>query len=201
MPWYKEAIGWVEEHPWATGGIVLGVGIVIILIYESSGSSSPKNNLSFNQQYKLQKLQGGQQLAALRIQESPALASTRAGTAQAGIAARAQTAGEKIGAGVTNLQTTTAGSEAENSQIAQLDEALSSLETQQEQNYLNYSSGENSLETGYNEFQAGLPLQAYQSYLGGWENDVLAGINAGANGENLTPGYGAGEPYPNYSDL
>jgi hypothetical protein len=39
-----DVMGWAKEHPYATGGIVLAVGVVVILIIYSGGSSQPQSN-------------------------------------------------------------------------------------------------------------------------------------------------------------
>lgn len=85
----EDAWKWIKEHPYLAGG---GAAVSIVVVYfiwqaQSGGSSS---NLTFNQQYALQRLQGNQQLQAMRIQNQPSLAQTQAGTRQTQIAATLQ---------------------------------------------------------------------------------------------------------------
>lgn len=110
-------IEWVKKHPWETGLIVFGIGLIFILLRSGSSSSATSTGTSVDP--------NADALAAASLQSQTQIATANIG---AGVA---QT---QIAAGVTN--TTTAGNVQENadSLSAQTSQVIAGLEAGVENN-------------------------------------------------------------------
>jgi hypothetical protein len=107
VPWYKEAWGWIEAHPYWAGAGVFGVGAVVVLMWENF-APSPTSGLTFNQQLALQKAQYAGQAQLIHAQNEPALAQVSGQTAAADAAASSQDLATRLGYSASQTQSANA---------------------------------------------------------------------------------------------
>lgn len=112
----KGATEWIKAHPYATGGIVLGVIVVLYLLFRSGGSVAPVDNSA---QLAAAAAASGNQLSEAQLALQAQTNQTNAGVAASANTNASQIAIAQLAAGVQTNADTITGQVAEATLAAQ----------------------------------------------------------------------------------